>query len=61
LKIRTSSLPLFGTNETPSMISPPIFLPIDSSTEPSNNVNLPSNNENNNQKDIMENNKVRLN
>lgn len=36
LKIRTSSLPLFGTNsvtnETNSMISPTVFLPQESST-----------------------------
>jgi hypothetical protein len=42
LKIRTSSLPLFGTNETVPMISPPIVLPSESRTssiEPSTNVN----------------------
>jgi len=43
LKIRTSSLPLFGTNETIPMISPPIVLPSESRTssiEPSTNLNL---------------------
>lgn len=42
MKIRTSSLPLFGTNETVPMISPPIVLPSESRTssiEPSTNLN----------------------
>jgi hypothetical protein len=46
LKIRTSSLPLFGTNSTAnenaSMISPPVFLPTEKPivlNEPSININ----------------------
>jgi hypothetical protein len=40
LKIRTSSLPLFGTNETVPMISPTIGESRTSSIEPSTNLNL---------------------
>jgi len=49
LKIRTSSLPIFGTNETSAMISPPLFLPTELPTPPiesSININPISINDN---------------